>query len=233
LTVSQIIKKSSNVGSAKIALSMEPEKFWNVLSGVGFGAPPESQFPGEASGVLRNFVSWKPIEQATMSYGHGVSVSLLQLARAYTIFANDGEVAPISFIKVDGTPVRGRVISEQTAQTVLKMLETVTEEGGTGTRARIAGYRVAGKTGTAHKLVGGKYSSNQYVSSFVGLAPVSDPSVIVAVMIDEPSAGKYYGSEVAAPVFKNVMEGALRILKIPGDSKVLQEAKSSQDRGNG
>ncbi|MEK9963882.1 MAG: penicillin-binding protein 2 [Betaproteobacteria bacterium] len=233
LTVSQIIKKSSNVGSAKIALSMEPEKFWNVLSGVGFGAPPESQFPGEASGVLRNFVSWKPIEQATMSYGHGVSVSLLQLARAYTIFANDGEVAPISFIKVDGTPTRGRVISEQTAQTVLKMLETVTEEGGTGTRARIAGYRVAGKTGTAHKLVGGKYSANQYVSSFVGLAPVSDPSVIVAVMIDEPSAGKYYGSEVAAPVFKNVMEGALRILKIPGDSKVLQEAKSSQDRGNG
>ena len=125
------------------------------------------------------------------------------------------------------------MISEQTAQTVLKMLETVTEEGGTGTRARIAGYRVAGKTGTAHKLVGGKYSANQYVSSFVGLAPVSDPSVIVAVMIDEPSAGKYYGSEVAAPVFKNVMEGALRILKIPGDSKVLQEAKSSQDRGNG
>ena len=233
LTVSQVIKKSSNVGTAKIALSMEPEKFWSVLSGVGFGRLPESNFPGEASGVLRDFERWRPIEQATMSYGMGLSVSLLQLARAYTIFANQGEVAPISFVKVDEVPDRTRVISDQAAIAVLKMLETVTEKGGTGTKARISGYRVAGKTGTARKLVRGEYSKSQYVSSFVGLAPASDPNVIVAVMIDEPGAGKYYGSEVAAPVFKTVMEGALRILKVPGDSKVLQEAKSSQDRGNG
>src|SRR6185436_1037013 len=218
LTVSQVIQKSSNVGSAKIALAMAPQKLWAIFSAVGFGTQTRVGFPGEATGRLRAYQSWKPIEHATMSYGHGVSVSLLQLARAYSVFATDGELKQLTLIRRD-VPVEGkRVVSRRTAQAVRKMLETVTQPGGTATRAQVAGYRVAGKTGTAHKLDGSTYAADRYVSSFVGFAPASSPRLVIAVMIDEPAGKQYYGGEVAAPVFSNVMAGALRLLGITPDA---------------
>ncbi len=217
LTVSQVIQKSSNVGSAKIALSMEPQDLWQVLTTVGFGAMPRSGFPGEASGRLRDFDRWKPIEQATVSYGHGISVSLLQLARAYTVFATDGLLAPLTFVRREASVPGQRVISARTARLVRTMLEGVTEPGGTAIEARVTGYRVAGKTGTVNKLVDGAYSHDRYIASFVGFAPASRPRVVVAVMVDEPRGGKYYGGEVAAPVFREVTAGALRVLGVPPD----------------
>ncbi len=221
LTVEQVIQKSSNVGAAKIALGLPPETLWSVFNRVGFGTPPQSGFPGEVSGRLRAHEKWKPIEQATMSYGHGISVSLLQLARAYTIFATDGELKSPALIKRatgDAPAESSRVISVQTAQAVRKMLEMAVQIGGTAPKAQIAGYRVAGKTGTAHKIEGRGYAANRYISSFVGFAPVSNPRLIVAVMIDEPSAGQHYGGLVAAPVFSEVMGGALRLMAVPPDA---------------
>ncbi|MFN3396978.1 MAG: peptidoglycan D,D-transpeptidase FtsI family protein [Sulfurimicrobium sp.] len=217
LSVAQVIQKSSNVGAAKIALTLPPEYMWSSFNHMGFGQVPHSGFPGEASGRLRPYKTWRPIEQATMAYGHGISVSLLQLARAYTVFANDGELKPLSMLKLDEAPAGERVFSPKTAQEMLAMLEMVVQPGGTAPRARIVGYRVAGKTGTAHKEENGAYARNKYVASFVGLAPVSDPRLIVAVMIDEPE-GQYYGGLVAAPVFSNVMGGALRMLSVPPDA---------------
>ncbi len=218
LTVSQVIQKSSNVGSAKIALAMAPQKLWAIFSAVGFGTQTRVGFPGEATGRLRAYQSWKPIEHATMSYGHGVSVSLLQLARAYSVFASDGELKQLTLIRRD-QPVEGkRVVSRRTAQAVRKMLEMVTQPGGTATRAQVAGYRVAGKTGTAHKLDGAAYAADRYVSSFVGVAPASNPRLVIAVMIDEPGGKHYYGGEVAAPVFSSVMAGALRLLGVAPDA---------------
>ncbi|HXU54037.1 MAG TPA: penicillin-binding protein 2 [Casimicrobiaceae bacterium] len=217
LTVEQVIQKSSNVGAAKIALSLPSETMWRMLSGAGFGAQPQTGFPGEVSGRLRAAKTWRPIEQATMAYGHGISVNLVQLARAYTIFASDGELKPVSLLKVDGAVAGRPVISAQTARAVRHMLEMVVQPGGTAPKAQIAGYRVAGKTGTAHKLDGRVYG-DKYVSSFVGFAPVSDPRLIVAVMLDEPGAGQYYGGTVAAPVFADVMGGALRLLGVAPDA---------------
>jgi cell division protein FtsI (penicillin-binding protein 3) len=218
LTVAQVIQKSSNVGAAKMALAMAPQKLWTILSDVGFGAPTKVGFPGEASGRLRAYQTWKPIEQATMSYGHGISVSLLQLARAYSVFATNGELKPLTLIKRD-QPAEGKaVILPRTAMAVRKMLEMVTESGGTAIRAQVAGYRVAGKTGTAHKLVGATYASDRYIASFVGFAPASNPRLIIAVMVDEPGGKSYYGGEVAAPVFSAVMAGALRLLGIAPDA---------------
>ena len=219
LTVAQVIQKSSNVGAAKIALSLPPEKIWQSLNESGFGTQAGSGFPGEAVGKLRDYKKWRPIEQATLSYGHGISVSLLQLARAYTIFANNGELRPVSWLKLDA-PVNGKkVYSDATAREILAMLELAVLPGGTAPLAQINGYRVAGKTGTAHKLEGGRYI-NRYISSFVGLAPVSSPRLIVAVMIDEPNNGQYYGGMVAAPVFSNVMGAALRLLNVPNDTRL-------------
>ncbi len=218
LTVSQVIQRSSNVGVAKLALALPREQLWSVLSAAGFGAPPQSGFPGEAGGRLRDYQHWRPIEQATLSYGHGISVSLLQLARAYTVFSTDGLLQPITLLRRD-TPVDGsRVVSPGTARTVRAMLETVVQPGGTAVRAQVMGYRVAGKTGTAHKLAGATYAPDRYVSSFVGMAPASDPRLLVAVMIDEPEAGEYYGGIVAAPVFSAVMSEALRMLSVPPDA---------------
>lgn len=223
LTVGQILQVSSNVGVAKIALEMPSKEMWQVLNHAGFGSVPHSGFPGEVAGKLHPYQSWKPIEQATVAYGNGISVTLMQLARAYTIFANDGVLLPISFLKLDA-PVSGqRVISVSTAETVRKMLEAVVEPGGTAVRAQVLGYRVAGKTGTAHKLdPDGKYSRDRYVASFVGMAPASNPRLIVAVMVDEPGPPEYYGGQVAAPVFSNVMAGALRMLSVPHDAPVNQ-----------
>lgn len=218
LTVAQVIQKSSNVGTAKMGLAMSSEALWSLFNRAGFGTPPGSGFPGEVSGRLRPHASWRPIEQATMSYGYGISVSLLQLARAYTIFSTDGLMFPVSLLRRE-SPAQGvPVISAQTARAVRQMLEMAAQPGGTAPGAQVAGYTVAGKTGTARKLEGKGYSTSRYVSSFVGFAPASQPRIIIAVMIDEPSAGQHYGGAVAAPVFSQVAAGALRLLAVPPDA---------------
>ena len=219
LTVEQVIQKSSNVGAAKIALSLSPETMWHTLSESGFGTPPKTGFPGEVAGRLRPAKTWRPIEQATMAYGHGISVNLVQLARAYTVFASDGELKPVTLFKTSG-PVAGRpVIQPETAIAVRRMLEMAVQPAGTAPKAQVPGYRVAGKTGTAHKLEGHVYTA-KFVSSFVGLAPASAPRLVVAVMIDEPGAGAHYGGDVAAPVFAAVTGAALRMLAVPNDAPV-------------
>ena len=219
LTVEQVIQKSSNVGAAKIALSLPSETLWRMFADAGFGTPPRTGFPGEVAGRLRPAKTWKPIEQATMAYGHGISVNLVQLARAYTVFATDGELKQATLLKANG-PVAGRpVLKPETARAVRRMLEMAVQAGGTAPQAQVTGYRVGGKTGTAHKLEGRGYG-NKYVSSFVGFAPASNPQLVVAVMIDEPTAGQYYGGAVAAPVFSSVMGSALRMQGVPADAPV-------------
>ena len=219
LTVSEIIQKSSNVGAVKLAMSMAPQQYWDVLHRAGFGQLPGSGFPGETAGRLRDAATWKPVEHATMAYGYGLSVSLLQLTRAYMAFANDGEVMPLSFLKREPQEIVGeRVFSPAVARKVRAMMETVTQEGGTGMRTRVPGYRVAGKTGTAHKLVDGRYASDLFLSSFVGMAPASNPRLIIGVVIDEPSGGVYYGGSTAGPVFAQVMAASLRQLAVPPDA---------------
>jgi cell division protein FtsI (penicillin-binding protein 3) len=226
LTVAQVIQKSSNVGASKLALSFPPKEMWEMLDAVGFGQMPQLGFPGEVTGRLRPWKSWRPIEQATMSYGHGISVSLIQLARAYSVFARDGDLVPLSLMKTGEPVVHGApVFSAQTARELRAMLEMAAGPEGTAPKARVPGYRVGGKTGTAHKLEAGNYA-NKYVSSFVGIAPISDPRLIVAVMIDEPSAGKHYGGDVAAPVFAQVMGASLRTLGIPPDAPIQVAAAS-------
>jgi cell division protein FtsI (penicillin-binding protein 3) len=226
LTVAQVIQKSSNVGAAKIAATMTPQQMWEMFDAVGFGQISHLGFPGEVGGRVRPWKNWRPIEQATMSYGHGISVSLLQLARAYSVFARDGDLIPLALTRTDVLPLNGTpVFSQQTAREVRAMLEMAVQAGGTAPKAQIPGYRVAGKTGTAHKLEGGQYA-NKYVSSFVGFAPASDPRLIVAVMIDEPGGAKHYGGDVAGPVFAGVMSGALRTLGIPPDAPRRLEASA-------
>ena len=217
LTVEQIIEKSSNVGTAKMALQMQPQDMWEMFTSVGFGQQPKLGFPGAVAGRVRPYESWRPIEQATMSYGHGISTSLIQVARAYMIFARNGEIIPVTFQKTSSQPIGQRVISEKTALAMRKMMEMAVGPAGTAPKAQIPGYRVAGKTGTTHKIVGGRYA-NRYVASFVGLAPASDPRIIVAVMVDDPSNGKHYGGDVAAPVFAAVAANALRAMNVPPDS---------------
>ncbi|WP_194720654.1 peptidoglycan D,D-transpeptidase FtsI family protein [Noviherbaspirillum malthae] len=219
LTVSQVLEKSSNVGTAKIALQMQPQTMWEMFTAVGFGQQPKLGFPGAVAGRVRPYKSWKPIEQATMSYGHGISTSLIQMAHSYMIFARDGEMIPITFQKAGDHPIGQRVISEKTARDVRAMLELAAGPTGTAPQAQVPGYRVAGKTGTAHKLVGRQYG-NKYVASFVGFAPVSNPRIIVAVMVDEPSNGQHYGGQVAAPVFSSVVANALRAMNVAPDSSV-------------
>jgi len=221
LSVAEVIQKSSNVGAAKIAAMLPAQKMWQMFDDVGFGQVPRLGFPGEVSGRVRPWKNWRPIEQATMSYGHGISVSLIQLARAYSVFARDGDLMPLSLTRLDSsTPTGAAVFSPKTAREVRSMLEMAVLPGGTAPKAQIPGYRVAGKTGTAHKLEGGRYA-NKFVSSFVGFAPASDPRLIVAVMIDEPSGGKHYGGDVAAPVFAAVMGNSLRTLGIAPDAPLV------------
>lgn len=228
LSVAEVIQKSSNVGTTKIALSMPAEAMWSIFDGLGFGRTPELGFPGEVGGRLRPWKNWKPIEQATMSYGHGISVSLIQLARAYTVFANDGELKPLSLQRADQPLVRGQQIySPQTAREMRAMLEMVVGPGGTAPKAAVPGYRVGGKTGTAHKLEAGAYA-NKYIASFVGMAPMSDPRLIVAVMVDEPSDGRYYGGDIAGPVFSQVMAGALRSQGIRPDAPAANMAAAKE-----
>jgi len=219
LSVSQIIQQSSNVGTVRMAQKLEPRQMWDMFSSVGFGQPPRVGFPGAVAGRMRPYKTWRPIEQATMSYGHGISVSLIQVARSYMIFARNGEMIPLSFQKVSQLPVPQRVISDKTAHQMRDMMELVVGPGGTAPLAQVRGYRVAGKTGTAHKLENGHYV-NKYVASFVGLAPASDPRIIIAVMIDEPGAGKHFGGLVAAPLFASVAASTLSSLNVPPDASV-------------
>jgi len=221
LTVSQVIQRSSNVGVAKLALAMPREHLWQLLTKAGFGSAPQVGFPGEVGGRLRDFQRWRPIEQATLSYGHGMSVSLLQLARAYTVFSGEGRLKPLSLLRREDVPAGTPVMSAGTAHAVRTMLETVVQPGGTALRAQVMGYRVAGKTGTAHKYADGRYAASSYVSSFVGMAPVSDPRLVVAVMIDDPTKGQYYGGVVAAPVFSAVISEALRMMQVPPDAPTM------------
>lgn len=220
LTVAGVIQKSSNIGTAKMALQMPPKEMWEMFATLGFGQQPNIGFPGAVAGRMRNYKTWKPIEQATMSYGHGLSVSLLQIARAYMIFARKGDMIPLTFQQSTAMPVGTQVISEKTAMQMREMLESVTQPGGTATQARVPGYRVAGKTGTAHKIEHGKYV-NKYIGDFVGFAPVSNPRIIVAVMIDEPSGGVYYGGSVAGPVFAAITANVLRSMNVVPDSSVV------------
>jgi len=216
LTVTEVIQKSSNIGSARMGLAFTPEHMWTLYDRLGFGSPPGLGFPGEASGNLRPPKTWKRIEQATMSYGHGVSVSLIQIARAYLVFARDGDIVPLSLTRIDTPPVGVQVFSPQVAREMRQIMEMVVDPAGTAVRARVSGYRVAGKTGTANKIENGRYV-NKYISSFVGLAPASNPRLVVAVMIDEPAGNQYFGGMVAAPVFSQVAGGALRVLGVAPD----------------
>jgi cell division protein FtsI (penicillin-binding protein 3) len=229
LSVSQIIQKSSNIGTSRIALQMEPEDMWTMFQSVGFGQAPKIGFLGAVAGTVRPYEKWGKLDQATMSFGYGISTSLFQLARAYTVFARDGELVPISMLKVDKPPVGTRVLSPKTAIEMRDMLELVTQEGGTALKAQVAGYRVGGKTGTAHKSMGkGGYASNKYYGFFVGVAPISNPRIVVAVVIDEPTAGSHYGGDVAAPVFSTISGSALRNLGVAPDA-ALKELVQSVD----
>ncbi|WP_374324470.1 peptidoglycan D,D-transpeptidase FtsI family protein [Azonexus sp.] len=230
LTVAEVIQKSSNVGTTKIALSLPRESMWEMFDSLGLGRQPALGFPGEAAGRVRPWKNWRPIEQATMSYGHGISLSLIQLARAYSVFARDGDLVPVSLLRVDAPVVRGTpVFSAQTAREMRAMLELVVQPGGTAPKAAVPGYRVGGKTGTAHKLEGGAYA-NKYIASFVGIGPMSDPRLIVAVMIDEPGGKQYYGGQIGGPAFSQVMAGALRTLGVPPDAP-LQVATTNDGKG--
>lgn len=221
LDVGQIIEKSSNVGASKIILTLQPNYFWQKLHDAGFGSAPIDDFPGAAVGNVRPWQHWHPIEQATMSFGNGISVSLLQLARAYTVFTNHGVLKPISLVKISGdAPVGQRVFSAQSADEMATMLTRVVTPDGTAPQASLDDYTDAGKTGTAHIPEHGGYAANRYVASFIGFAPANHPRLIIAVAINEPSTGQYYGGSVAGPVFHQVMEDSLHLLNVPPD-KVL------------
>lgn len=223
LTVAGVIQKSSNVGMVKMAQQMTAEEMWQTYSAVGFGQKPQISFPGAASGRLRPYKSWRPVEQATMSYGYGMSASLLQMTRSFTVFANDGRVIPATMLKRDEPPVGVPIFSARTAAQVREMLAMAAGPGGTGQKAQTEGYSVGGKSGTARKQVGKNYAAGKYRAWFTGLAPVDKPRVIVSVMVDEPSAGTIYGGAVAAPVFSEVVQQTLRLMGVQPDVAVVPQ----------
>lgn len=220
LSVSEVIQKSSNIGTVKIAMKMPPKDMWEMYTQLGFGKKPQVPFPGAVAGRLRPYKTWRPMEQATMSYGYGLSTSLFQLAQAYTVFARDGEVVPVSLIKREDKVLGVRAISSQNAIAVRTMLNLVTGPGGTAPKAQTMGYSVGGKTGTAHKQEGKGYADKKYRGFFVGMAPIENPRIVVAVMIDEPTNGHYFGGEVAAPVFSATVQQTLRMLGVQPDMTV-------------
>ena len=213
------MRRSSNIGMAMISERLSAQEMWTAFSELGFGRAPEANFPGVAAGRLRPWERWRPIEQATMAYGYGLSVSLLQMAQAYTVFARDGDMVSLSLVKRDGAATSKQVFSPQVARQVRGILEAAAGPDG-AKLAQVQGYRVAGKSGTARKIVNGKYSKSDYRSSFVGFAPASNPRIVVAVTIDEPRAGAYYGGRVAAPVFSEVVASSLRRLGVQPDAPI-------------
>lgn len=218
ISLTTLLARSSNVGATKVAMSLEPEHLWRTMTDFGLGALTASGFPGESAGLLTHFSHWQEISQATLAYGYGVSVTALQLTQAYAALGNDGWLQPVSLIALDGAKEGHRVTSAETAHAIVRMMEEVVMPGGTGRKADVAGYRVAGKTGTAWKFAAGGYSENEYVSVFAGLAPASNPRLATVVVIDEPHGDFYYGSDVAAPVFADVMSESLRLLAVPPDA---------------
>ncbi len=222
LTVEGVVQKSSNVGSLKIAQRLSAQEMWETYSALGYGRKPDLAFPGAAAGRVRHWKNWRPVEQATMAYGYGLSASLFQMAHSYTAFSHDGRVIPVTLLKApEGAVVEGvRVFSDKNARAVRKMLEMAAGPGGTGQRAQTVGYSVGGKSGTARKQVGKGYATNRYRAWFTGMAPIDKPRVVVAVMIDEPGNGVYYGGAVAAPVFSEVVQQSLRIMGVQPDVAV-------------
>jgi cell division protein FtsI (penicillin-binding protein 3) len=231
LTVAQVIEKSSNVGTVKIALRMEPKEVWEMYSQVGLGQRPQVPFPGAVAGRLRPYKNWRPIEQATMSYGYGLSTSLFQLVQAYTLFAHDGQVMPLSLLEQDVARAAAPVIKPQVARRMRDMLLLATSAQGTAPKAQTEGYTVGGKTGTARKLEGKTYSTSKYRGVFVGLSPVANPRLIVGVMIDNPK-GVFYGGDTAAPVFSQVVQQTLRHMGVAPDKAVVPTVVS-QRAGSG
>jgi len=233
LTVTEVIQKSSNVGAVRMAMTFTPREMWELYSSVGFGQKPQLGFPGVVTGRLRPYKTWRPIEQATMSYGYGLSASLFQIAHAYTVFAHDGELIPVTLTRPIGggaAPLASgiRVLSPKTAATVRGMLHLVTLPGGTAPKAQVLGYSVGGKSGTAYKQEGASYATKKYRAWFVGMAPIQHPRIIVAVMVDEPSAGKYFGGDVAAPVFSEVVQQTLRMMGVQPDLDVKPQIVSRE-----
>lgn len=220
LTVEGVIQKSSNVGALKIAQKMTPHEMWDTYVALGYGQKPQIEFPGAVSGRLRPWKTWRPVEQATMAYGYGLSASLFQMAHSYTSFAHDGQIIPVTMLKKNEPAVGVRVFSPENAHAVRRMLRMAAAPGGTGQLAQTVGYSVGGKSGTAHKQVGKGYASNKYRAWFTGMAPIESPRIIVAVMIDEPSDGKYFGGIAAAPVFSEVVQQTLRMMGVQPDMSV-------------
>ena len=228
LTVTEVIQKSSNIGTAKIAMNnLSAEEMWDFYTAVGLGQTPKIGFPGAVAGTVHPFKKWMPTDQARIAFGYGISASLFQVARAYTIFARDGELVPLTIERSPEYKSGTRVLSAKTAIEMRKMMEAVTEPGGTAIKAQAEGYRVGGKTGTAHKLVGKGYG-NSYRAYFAGIAPISAPRIVVAVMIDEPTGGSHYGGDVAAPVFSTIVGETLRALNVAPDSQHSQLTLNEQ-----
>ena len=220
LTVAEVIQKSSNIGTSKLAMNMPASEMWDLFTAVGFGQAPKVGFPGAVAGRLHPHQKWMPTDQARIAFGYGISTSLFQMARAYTIFARDGELVPVTIEHSPDYKAGVRVISAKTAIEMRSMLESVTEAGGTAIKAHAEGYRVGGKTGTAHKVAGKGYSTNKYLAYFTGIAPISAPRIVVAVMVDEPTANGYYGGQVAAPIFSTIVSETLRAMNVAPDSTV-------------
>ena len=231
LSVNEIIQKSSNVGTVKIAMQMQPHDMWEMFTQVGLGQKPQVPFPGAVAGKVRPYKTWRPIEQATMSYGYGLSTSLFQLAQAYTVFAHDGEMVPMSLVKTNQSQVNGaRVLSSHNAAAIRNMLHMVTIQGGTAPKAQTMGYSVGGKTGTAHKVEGKGYASKKYRGFFVGIAPIDTPRIVVAVMVDEPTGGAYFGGDVAAPVFSQTVQQTLRMMGVQPDMAVKPQVVTKVEK---
>jgi cell division protein FtsI (penicillin-binding protein 3) len=231
IDVTRLITKSSNVAATKIALDLEPEHMWNTYDRFGFGDVTGTGFPGESAGVLRNYRRWRRVEQATLAYGYGISVTVLQLAEAFAALADDGRLRRPSLV-MGATNPPASVLDPTIARQVAAMLETVTGPEGTGKRARVENYRVSGKTGTSRKASASGYAS-RYIATFAGFAPSSDPELVAVVMINDPSGGQYYGGLVAAPLFSTVMTGALRLLDIPPDNYQGMVARASDANQGG
>jgi len=228
LTVQGVIQKSSNVGATKVSQKLSAHEMWDFFSAVGFGQKPQLQFPGAVTGRLRPWKSWRPIEQATMSYGYGLSASLFQMARSYTAFAHDGQIIPATILKSSEPAVGTRVFSAENAAEVRHMLWLAAGPGGTGQKAQTVGYSVGGKSGTARKQAGKGYAVGKYRAWFTGMAPIEKPRIIVAVMIDEPNAGSYYGGTVAGPVFSEVVQQTLRMMGVQPDMAVKPQIVSTE-----
>jgi cell division protein FtsI (penicillin-binding protein 3) len=218
LTIGGVLQKSSNIGASKIAMLLKPEEMWNMYTALGFGHAPDLDFPGMGVGIVRPWRKWRRVEQATMSYGYGLSVSLVQLAHAYTVFANNGQLVPLTLYKRSGAPIQSvQVFTPETAEEVKGMLEKVVAPGGTAPQAQVPGYSAGGKTGTAYTATRHGYDRSEYRASFVGIVPIRNPRLIIAVSVDQPRGARHYGGDVSGPVFSKIASDSMRVLNIPPD----------------